>query len=114
MAGEADFGRRAGVATSRTLLGYTEGGAGPSTRDRQGGANWTPWHAPGRVLAVPGGEEGPSHLHVVPSRISRPQELMEHPRRGGGGQCVGGLCVGGVSSRLRKLEATEFYPRYSR
>src|SRR5215217_7168864 len=108
MAGEADFGRTADVATLRTLLGYKEGGAGPPTRDRQGGANWTPWHAPGRVLAVPGGEEGPSHLHVVPSRISRPQELMEHPRRGGG------QCVGGVSSRLRKLEATEFYPRYSR
>src|SRR5215203_2220191 len=86
MAGETDFGRRAGVGTLRTLLGYTEGGAGPSTRDRQGGANWTPWHAPGRVLAVPGGEEGPSHLHLVPSRTLRPQELMKHPRRGGG-QC---------------------------
>jgi hypothetical protein len=59
------------------------------------------------LLYVPCSDTRKVVLDPLPE-IGRPQELMEHPRRGGG------QCVGGVSSRLRKLEATEFYPRYSR
>src|SRR5688572_17269438 len=58
MEGEADLGGRASVGALRTLLGDKEGGAGPGTRGRQGGASRPSQHAPERLLAVPAGRRG--------------------------------------------------------
>jgi hypothetical protein len=77
MEDEADLDGGARVGTLRTLLEYTEGSVEPGTRGRKKLVRLLSMHRH-YFLRFRFAEEGPSDLHVVPSRTNRPQKRVKH------------------------------------